>query len=140
MKMAKYKKMSWVGWLTLVIVLISAFMWLSAVLGWNFVTAAAGMAPSMRLFIIDAVFLAASVFAVVELVMVRPKMKPLEWVATVLVLVGAFNAGLGVAHFNLVDWLFGVGSFLAGAVYVLVGVSGIYVVYALWCGGAHRRH
>lgn len=59
-------------------------------------------------------------------------MKPrnaVDWVAWVLVVVGAVNWGLvGAADFNLVETLFG-DSVLATVVYVLVGVAGLYMVY-----------
>ena len=49
-------------------------------------------------------------------------------VAFTLVIVGALNWGLvGLLNFNLVEMLFGVSS-LTPLVYVLVGVSGLYLV------------
>jgi hypothetical protein len=43
-----------------------------------------------------------------------------------LAIIGALNWGLvGVFHFNLVDYLFGVGSVGSQIVYGLVGLSGI---------------
>lgn len=42
------------------------------------------------------------------------------------VIVGALNWGLvGIANFNLVDFIFGAGSILSRIIYVLVGLSGI---------------
>lgn len=50
-------------------------------------------------------------------------------VAFTLVVVGALNWGLvGLLNFNLVEMLFGVSS-LTQLVYVLVGVSGLYLVF-----------
>jgi uncharacterized membrane protein YuzA (DUF378 family) len=41
-------------------------------------------------------------------------------------IIGALNWGLvGVAHFNLVDYLFGVGSVTSRVIYGVVGLSGL---------------
>ena len=54
----------------------------------------------------------------------------IDWVAIVLVIVGAINWGLvGIASFNLVEALFGAGSTLTGLVYDLVGLAGLYMIY-----------
>jgi len=46
-----------------------------------------------------------------------------------LIIVGGLNWGLvGLFGFNLVDWLFGSGSFVSAAVYTLVGIAA--VIYA----------
>jgi uncharacterized membrane protein YuzA (DUF378 family) len=56
------------------------------------------------------------------------KMNGLDYTAWALVVVGGLNWGLvGAFDYNLVDSLFGMGSFLARAVYVVVGVAAIYV-------------
>jgi hypothetical protein len=50
------------------------------------------------------------------------------WVALLLVIVGGLNWGLvGAFNFNLVAALFGPMSTLTRAVYVLVGLSAIYI-------------
>ncbi len=47
-------------------------------------------------------------------------------IVMVVAIIGALNWGLvGVANFNLVDYLFGVGSILTRSIYTLVGLSGI---------------
>jgi len=52
----------------------------------------------------------------------------LYWVALLLVIVGGLNWGLvGAFNFNLVAALFGPMSMLTRAVYVLVGLSAIYI-------------
>ncbi len=56
------------------------------------------------------------------------KMSTLDWVAWVLVVVGALNWGLTVFNVNLVQTLFGVGT-LAQLIYSLVGLSGLYFVW-----------
>ena len=59
-------------------------------------------------------------------------MKALHMVAFVLLVVGGLNWGLWAAfNFNLVDTVLGSGSMLAKWVYILVGVS------AVWIGVTH---
>lgn len=58
------------------------------------------------------------------------KLTGIDWVALVLTIVGGLNWGLvGAFDFNLVDALFGEGSALSRIVYVLVGLSAIWLVY-----------
>ena len=56
------------------------------------------------------------------------KMSTLDWVAWVLVVVGALNWGLVALKYNLVEMLFGVGM-LTTWVYGLVGLAGLYFVW-----------
>ena len=59
------------------------------------------------------------------------KFTTVDWIALVLVIVGGLNWGLvGAFDFNLVDTIFGEGSALARIVYVVVGVSAVYMIYA----------
>ncbi len=54
----------------------------------------------------------------------------LDWVAIVLVIVGALNWGLvGLFGFNLVNAIFGGVPVLEAIVYILVGLSGLYMIY-----------
>ena len=56
------------------------------------------------------------------------KLNVLDWLALVLVIVGALNWGLvGAANFNLVSTLFGDMTTLSRIVYVLVGLSAVYL-------------
>ena len=58
------------------------------------------------------------------------KLNAIDWVALILVIVGGLNWGLvGAFDFNLVDALFGEMSALARIVYVLVGLSAIFLVF-----------
>lgn len=58
------------------------------------------------------------------------KMTTVDWLAWLLVVVGAINWGLiGVANLNLVESLLGVWPVLVQIVYVLVGLSGLYVLW-----------
>ena len=59
-------------------------------------------------------------------------MKVLNLVTLILAIVGGLNWGLvGLADFDLVAALFGEGSVLARAVYVLVGLSAAYQIVPL---------
>ena len=68
-------------------------------------------------------------------------MKPLHWIALVLVIVGAVNWGLvGLSQFDLVAALFGGQSAtLSRVVYSLVGVSGVVVALTSLAAGPHTR-
>ena len=58
------------------------------------------------------------------------KLTAIDWTALALVIVGGLNWGLvGAFDFNLVDTIFGEGSALSRIVYVVVGVSAVYMVY-----------
>lgn len=57
------------------------------------------------------------------------KMNALDWIAWILVIVGGLNWGLvGALQFNLVDSIFGVGSAGSSVVYVLVGLSALWMI------------
>ncbi len=59
-------------------------------------------------------------------------MKTLNLLTLILLIVGGLNWGLvGVADFDLVAAIFGDGSALARAVYVLVGLSALYQILPL---------
>jgi len=55
------------------------------------------------------------------------KLNILDTIAFVLVIVGGLNWGLIAFNFNLVTFLFGSMSWLVTIVYLLVGVSAIYL-------------
>lgn len=56
-------------------------------------------------------------------------MKTLHWVTFVLVIIGGLNWLLVAFKYNLVDNIFGVDSFLAKLVYILVGLSAVYLIF-----------
>lgn len=57
------------------------------------------------------------------------KMSGLDWLAMILVIVGAVNWGLvGAFNFNLVDVILGSWPTIVRIVYVVVGLSGLYVL------------
>lgn len=56
-------------------------------------------------------------------------MNAMDWIAFILVIIGALNWGLiGVFDFDLVATIFGVMTMLARLVYILVGLSAIYLL------------
>lgn len=56
----------------------------------------------------------------------------LDWTALVLVIVGGLNWGLvGIFNFNLVDEIFGAMSTVSAIVYVLVGLSALYLIFSV---------
>ena len=60
-------------------------------------------------------------------------MKGLKWVALLLVVIGAINWGLVAAfEFDLVAWIFGAGSAFSTIIYLLVGLSGLYMLPGVW--------
>ena len=52
----------------------------------------------------------------------------IKWIAWILVVIGALNWGLvGLFNYDLVASLFGAGSVIANVIYVLVGVSALWL-------------
>lgn len=63
--------------------------------------------------------------------MSRNAFPPATWVAIVLSAIGAISWGLvGLFDFNLVSAIFGPMSTVSRIVYVLVGLAGLYLVFA----------
>jgi hypothetical protein len=57
------------------------------------------------------------------------KMSSVDWLAWVLVVVGAFNWGfVGIASVNLVELILGTGA-LTQVVYLLIGLAGVYMLW-----------
>ena len=53
----------------------------------------------------------------------------LDYTALTIAIIGAVNWGLiGVFDFNLVGFLFGYESWLSRIIYILVGISGLYLI------------
>ena len=58
------------------------------------------------------------------------KWKTLDWIAMVLLIIGGLNWGLiGLFDADVVATIFGHMSVLARLVYLLVGLSGLYMIY-----------
>jgi uncharacterized membrane protein YuzA (DUF378 family) len=54
----------------------------------------------------------------------------LDWVALVLTIIGGLNWGLvGIFNFDVVAAIFGVMSVISQIVYILVGLSALYLVF-----------
>jgi len=54
----------------------------------------------------------------------------LDWICLVLVIVGALNWGLyGLFRLDLVALIFGQLTFLSRLIYILVGLSAVYLIY-----------
>ncbi len=60
------------------------------------------------------------------------KMKELDWVTYVLVTLGALNWGLvGAFRLDLVQTILGTSPALVQLVYILIGLSGLYMVWKM---------
>jgi uncharacterized membrane protein YuzA (DUF378 family) len=58
------------------------------------------------------------------------KMNPVSWIAVILVIIGGLNWGLiGFFNYNLVAAIFGAMSGLTRVIYILVGLSALYMVF-----------
>jgi len=58
------------------------------------------------------------------------KLGSIDWIALVLTIVGGLNWGLvGLFNYNLVDGIFGVASVISKIVYILVGLSALWLIY-----------
>jgi uncharacterized membrane protein YuzA (DUF378 family) len=65
------------------------------------------------------------------------KLSIVEWIALVLVIVGALNWGLiGLFGFNLVAALFGEMTAFSKLVYILVGVAAVVMLYTAYKAGS----
>lgn len=58
------------------------------------------------------------------------KKSALDWIALILLIIGGLNWGLVVFNYNLVESLLGSIPIIVNIVYVLVGLSAIYMIYA----------
>ena len=64
------------------------------------------------------------------------KMKEVDWLAYVLVTVGAINWGLvGAFRLDLVQTILGTSPALGQLVYILIGLSGLYWLYKMTTKG-----
>ena len=60
-------------------------------------------------------------------------MKVIDKIALALVIIGAINWLLiGIFNFNLVDTIFGAMSIVSRIIYILVGISGLWCIKALF--------
>ncbi|MBI1979017.1 MAG: DUF378 domain-containing protein [Candidatus Aenigmarchaeota archaeon] len=57
-------------------------------------------------------------------------MGALDWLVFALLVVGALNWGLiGIANINVVETIFSFSSLLLKAIYILVGLAGLWKIY-----------
>ena len=60
------------------------------------------------------------------------KLSVIDWIALILVIVGGLNWGLvGIFGFDLVAAIFGSMTILSRIVYILVGISAVYMIFFL---------
>ena len=60
------------------------------------------------------------------------RLNTLDWIAVVLVIIGAINWGLiGLFGFNLVAAIFGFSAVLESIIYILVGLAGLWMIYVV---------
>jgi len=60
------------------------------------------------------------------------KKNPIDTIAWILVIIGGLNWGLvGIANLDIVDLIFGTIPVLAKIVYILVGISALYVLLTM---------
>lgn len=58
------------------------------------------------------------------------KMGTIDWIAFILLIIGGLNWGLvGIGGWNVVDMIFGSIPILLKIVYILVGLSALYMLY-----------
>lgn len=58
------------------------------------------------------------------------KLSVIDWIALILVIVGGLNWGLvGIFSFDLVAAIFGSMSIISRIIYILVGISAIYLIF-----------
>lgn len=68
-------------------------------------------------------------------------LNPVDWVALVLLLIGGFNWALvGLFGFDLVARLFGDMTIISRIVYILVGISALWSIFALSTHLHQRPH
>jgi uncharacterized protein len=64
-----------------------------------------------------------------------------DWVALVLMIIGGLNWGLvGLFGYNLVTWVFGDMTNISRIVYLLVGISAVWSIFALATHLHQRPH
>lgn len=57
----------------------------------------------------------------------------MDGIASVLTIIGAVNWGLvGLFNFDLVETIFGSKSFVSRAIYTIVGLAGLYLIYTTY--------
>lgn len=57
---------------------------------------------------------------------------PVDLIAMILVVIGSLNVGLGAIGFDVLNMIFGSIAILEQIIYILVGLAGLYMIYAAW--------
>ena len=64
----------------------------------------------------------------------------LDWLSLILVIIGALNWGaIGLFDYNFVAAIFGVATTITRVIYVLVGLAGLYIIFAAPSWTRHTR-
>jgi len=59
------------------------------------------------------------------------KMNTIDWIAMILLIIGGLNWGLvGIGVGDVIDMIFGSVAWIATIIYILVGLSAIYMIYS----------
>lgn len=67
------------------------------------------------------------------------KLNVIGWIALILVVIGGINWGLiGIFSFDLVGAIFGSMSVVSRIIYILVGLSAIYVIFTIPSGNGKK--
>ncbi len=68
------------------------------------------------------------------------RLSVLDWIALVVLIVGGLNWGLvGILNFDLIGAAFGQGTSIARAIYIVVGLAGLYgIFFAVKLAGQRR--
>ena len=64
--------------------------------------------------------------------MAKNEMSTVDWIAYILLIVGGLNWGLEALDINLVTLIFGAIPILVTIVYLLVGISALYVAFKIF--------
>ena len=58
------------------------------------------------------------------------KLSVLDWIAFILVVIGALNWGIvGLFGVNVIGAIFGAATILTRIIYIVVGIAGLYFIY-----------
>jgi uncharacterized membrane protein YuzA (DUF378 family) len=68
------------------------------------------------------------------------RLSTLEWVALILVIIGALNWGLfGLFGYDVVEEIFGSLTTISRLIYIFIGLAGMYLLYWALARSSNRR-